>query len=293
MNTDGRRWKGASHSCSSVFICGCLFLLSLLIAAEAIAHGNAMHPAALDEQAALALSQRAVGGSVRDVAFTAADGRRVRLSDYRGKPVVVSLIYTSCHDICPTTTQHLARVVAAARAALGARSFAVLTIGFDTGNDTPAAMQGFARRQGVSLPDWDFLSADAGAIERLAQDLGFQFRSSPKGFDHLVQASVLDADGRVYRQVYGVSFEMPQLVEPLKELVYATPADASLLAHLSNRVKLFCTVYDPASDRYRFDYSLFMGIFIGAVSLGSLGVVLVREWRRTRRSRRTENSRPV
>lgn len=281
MDTDRRRSAGARYLRVSAFICGCAFLLSLLTAVEAVAHGEVPQATAgLDEQAALALSQGAVGTRVRDGAFTAADERRVRLADYHGKPLVVSLIYTSCHHICPATTRHLANAVEAARAALGNDSFTVLTIGFDTVNDTPAAMRSFARAQGVDLPGWEFLSADAATVERLVQDLGFRFQSSPKGFDHVVQASVLDADGRVYRQVYGTSFELPQLVEPLKELVYATPADASLLTRVGNRVKLFCTVYDAAADRYRFDYSLFVGIIIGALSLGTLGVMLVREWRR-------------
>jgi protein SCO1/2 len=274
---------------ASAFICAVLLVgAAALPSATAAAREGAPRADALDERGALALSQAAVGRVVRDAAFTASDGRRVRLADYRGKPVVVSFVYTSCPDVCPATTQHLARVAAAARAVLGERSFTVLTIGFDAVRDTPAVMRSFARAQGVEQAGWEFLSADAPTIERLAHDLGFRFERSPKGFDHMVQASVLDDAGRVYRQVYGMGFEMPQLIEPLKELVYRTPADAPLLTHLGNRVRLYCTVYDPAAGRYRFDYSLFVGIAIGALSLGSLGYLLVREWRRAVRAPRNE-----
>lgn len=237
-----------------------------------------------DEKAALALSQAAIGRALSpDYRFTASDGRRVRLADYRGKPLVVSLIYTSCHYICPTTTQHLAKVVRIARAALGEDSFRVVTIGFDTLRDTPAAMREFARLQGVAIAGWDFLSADRATIEALSRDLGFQYFPSAHGFDHLIQTTVVDADGRVYRQVYGMGFETPLLVEPLKHLLYGAPATESLFAGLTNRIRLFCTVYDPATDRYRFDYSLFFGIAIGAMSLGLVSLALVREWRRARR----------
>lgn len=263
------------HPRLSAFVCG---FFAAIISSSVAAHGAPADTSALDEQSALARSQGAVGNLVRDAAFTAADGRTVRLSELRGKPVVVSLVYTSCYHICPATTQHLAKVVRAAREALGPASFTVLSIGFDTPNDTVDAMRAFARQQNVSVDGWEFLSGDPSSIARLSQDLGFRYAASAKGFDHLVQASVLDANGTVYRQVYGVNFETPMLVEPLKELVYAVPPSASLLAQLGNRVKLFCTVYDAATDRYRFDYSLFVGIFIGAVSLGALGFVLVREW---------------
>lgn len=240
-------------------------------------------PPAFDQQAALAISQGAIGNSIGDVAFTAGDGRRVRLTDFRGKPMIISFIYTSCYRICPTTTQHLAKGIRIARAALGPDSFSVLTIGFDTANDTPAAMQQFAREQDVNLPHWDFLSADPTTMESVTRDFGFISYRAPHGFDHLIQATIIDAQGKIYRQVYGMKFEIPLLVEPLKELMFGTPAEPSLLASVSNRIKLFCTVYDPSSGEYRIDYSLFLEIIIGLSSIGAVSFFLVREWRRNRR----------
>jgi large-conductance mechanosensitive channel len=49
-------------------------------------------------------------------------------------------------------------------------------------------------------------------------------------------------------------------------------------------VKLFCTTYDPANDRYRLDYSLFIGMFIGFLIIASGVFYLVRELRRGRAS---------
>ena len=50
-----------------------------------------------------------------------------------------------------------------------------------------------------------------------------------------------------------------------------------------------CTVYDPASDRYRFNYSIFVGIAMG-IAMGIFFVfLLVREWRYSRRARPDSN----
>ena len=242
-------------------------------------------PSKFDEKAALAISQGVIGKTVGDYLLTAADGKRARLSEYRGKPLVISLIYTSCYHICPTTTQHLAKVTRTARAALGAESFNVLSIGFDTPKDTPVAMRQFSLDQGIDIPGWLFLSADATTMEGLTKELGFISYRAPHGFDHLIQATVIDAQGKVYRQVYGMTFETPLLVEPLKELVFGKPVTPSLLSSLSNKIKLFCTVYDPTTDKYRFDYSIFLGLFIGASSIGMVSFMVIREWRRTRRQR--------
>lgn len=235
-----------------------------------------------DEKAALAISQGATGRTVGDYTLTATDGRKLRLSEYRGKPLVISLIYTSCYHICPTTTQHLAKVTRIARGALGPESFNVLTIGFDTPKDTPVAMRQFSRDQGIDIPGWLFLSADAATMEGLTKELGFISYPAPHGFDHLIQATVIDAQGKIYRQVYGMTFDTPLLVEPLKELVFGEPVTPSLLTSLGNKIKLFCTVYDPTTDKYRFDYSIFLGLFIGASSIGIVSFLVLREWRRTR-----------
>ena len=236
-----------------------------------------------DNKKALAISQAVMDRPVGAHSLVLGDGRRVSLADYRGKPLVVSLVYTSCYHICPTTTQHLARVVRIARDALGHDSFHVLTIGFDTRNDHPVAMGRFARQQNVSIPGWDFASTSPAAMAQISKDLGFIYSPAPHGFNHLIQATVIDANGKVYRQVYGMNFDTPLLVEPLKELVYGKPASGSLLSDLSNRIKLFCTVYDPTNDRYRFDYSLFVGIIIGLISMTLIVIFIVREWRRPRR----------
>lgn len=237
-----------------------------------------------DNAAALKISQAVIGHAVGDYHFTDADGRTVKLSDYRGKPLVVSLVYTSCYHVCPVITRHLHKMVDVAQQALGPDSFAVVTIGFDTRNDTPTAMQSFARQQGVDLSQWRFLSTDAATIDRLTKDLGFIYYASPKGFDHLAQATVIDPQGKVYRQVYGDNFDIPLLVEPLKELVTGVVTQQGGFAGINHRIRLFCTVYDPATQSYRTDYSLFVGMAVGGFILIFAIVFLVREVRRKPRS---------
>lgn len=248
----------------------------------AAAHVHTRSPQ-FDDATALKISQAAIGRIPADYAFTDSQGRPVRLSDYRGKPLAVSMIYTSCYHVCPVITQHLHKVIAMAQKALGSDSFEVVTIGFDSPVDTPAAMRSFADRQGVALPEWRFLSADAATIEKLSQELGFIYFTSPRGFDHLSQVTLIDPQGKIYRQVYGDRFDMPLLIEPLKELVSGVQSHYPGFAGLANRIRLFCTVYDPASQTYRTDYSLFFGMFIGFMILAVAVWFVVRETRRRER----------
>ena len=235
---------------------------------------------------ALAFSQAAIGKTLTGVTLLDPDGQPVALDAFRGKPLVISLIFTSCHHICPSTTQHLQQVVSKARDALDEDSFAVITVGFDTANDSPERMAEFGKSNGVNDPHWQFLAGDEAAIESLVNQLGFIYTPSTGGFDHLIQSSIIDADGKIYRQVYGITFPTPQLIEPLKELVFGTPREQSSLSHLGNRIRLFCTVYDPATDNYYIDISVFIGTIVGVITSLVFGRVLIKEWRKSIRAGR-------
>jgi len=236
-----------------------------------------------DYRRALELSQAAIGRRIGEHTLRDTSGNTVRLSDYRGQPLLVSFIYTGCFQICPTATQFLAVAVKAAREALGKDSFNVVSIGFNQPFDDPVAMRAFARQAGIDDPRWAFLSPDPADVQALTADFGFSYEASPSGFDHVLQVSIVDADGRIYRQVYGDSFEMPMLVQPLKELLSGQAREAPLLAGMWQKVKLYCTVYDPNTGGYRVDYSLFFEIFAGFTMLGALVWFGVRELWRGRR----------
>jgi len=230
-----------------------------------------------DSKTALKTSQAAIGRRLGGYTFRDRRGHTVRLEDFRGKPLVLSLIYTSCFHICPATTQNLARAADVARSAVGEDAFNVVTIGFDALHDTPERMRGYARQQGVSgEKGWVFLSADQATIARLTADIGFLFTPSPKGFDHLIQTTVVDRDGKVYRQIYGMSFDPALLTEALKELVFGLSPETLSLDSLINRVRLFCTVYDPSTGTYQLNYAMISGMIVGTFVLVGTGIFLFR-----------------
>lgn len=235
-----------------------------------------------DADAALSQSQAVLGKAIGDHSFRNTDGQRFDLDQLAGKPFVVSMVYTSCHHICPRITRNVQETVDIAREALGEESFAVVTVGFDWRVDTPDRMRLYARQFGIDDANWHFLSGDDASVAAFAESVGFQFYASPKGFDHLSQTTVVDGNGDVYRQIYGESFDTPALVEPLKELVFDTPRDAGVIEHWVGTFKLFCTVYDPNTGRYAFDYSIFMRIVVSVLCLGAIATFVAREWKHAR-----------
>jgi len=239
----------------------------------------------LDEKAAFERSQRVVGRAVENFALLNRDGKPVELASFKGKPLLVNFVYTACFQVCPTTTRNLQKAVEETVSVMGPGRFNIVTIGFNQPFDSPQAMKDFAKRYGLNLPNWEFLSPAAALVNDVTGNFGFSFVATPAGFDHLNQISLVDADGKIVRQVYGEKFTPKDLAEPLKLLIANTaiPAEANPLTELMARVRILCSVYDPVSGRYRTDYSLYMMIagfitFVGFTIYLSFNV-----WRSQRR----------
>jgi protein SCO1/2 len=251
------------------------------IALLAIAADPASSQATDHEQEALRLSQAAIGTQVQPRHFTDQAGRPFDLGALFDRPTVVSLIYTSCYHTCPTITERLNHAVRIGAAALGPDAFNVATIGFDVAVDTPERMRNYASERHIDAGNWYFLSADPTAVEGLTRDLGFIYTRVGGGFEHLAQISILDAGGRVYAQVYGADFQPDAIVEPLRRIRLGMPPSEGGIGALLEKIRLFCTVYDPTAGRYGFDYSLLTAIMTGILCLGAVAVFVVTAWRRS------------
>ena len=244
-------------------------------------------PQGLDAAAAVSTSQAAVGRMLSEHAMFDSDGRAVRLSSWRGKPLLVSFIYTGCFQVCPTNTKALEQAVRKLEARFGTQQFKVLSIGFNQPADSPQAMKAFAAQQGINFAHWSFLSPPAAVVEALTRDFGFSYQATPAGFDHVLQVSLVDTQGRIVRQVYGGELPADALGEPLKQLLAGAPLPPQLsLADLVDRVRILCTVYDPQTGTYRIDYSLAIEVAGGLTFLAAVLLYFLNEWRQRRTMRR-------
>lgn len=241
----------------------------------------------LDAGQALHLSQAAVGRQIGEHILRDRQGRPVALSAFRGKPLLVSFIYTGCFQICPATTRALQEAVEALQKSVGPSQFNVVSIGFNQPADSPQALKAFAAQYGIAVPNWDFLSPPGAIVPALTADFGFAYAATPAGFDHVLQVSVLDAEGRIVRQIYGQDVAAGDLGEPLKMLLAGLPLNPSnsLLDNVLDRIRILCTVLDPETGGYRVDYTLPVQIAGGATFFLLMMIFFFNEWRSGRKAR--------
>lgn len=245
---------------------------------------------AIDEARATRAARAAIGRMVPDFELLDRRGKPVRLSSYRGKPLLVSFIYTGCFEVCPTQTRTLYEAVKGLDRLLGENQFNVVSIGFNQPFDNPDAMRAFAAQHMIRHRNWEFLSPSVQQLEALTQAFGFSYVATPAGFDHVLGVTVLDAEGRIHTQVLGDRMSADRLGSPLRQLLLweqdKPAAELGTLASVVERVRILCTVYDAKTDAYRYDYKLILEILSGALFFLSVFVYGLREWLRQRRARR-------
>jgi len=146
-------------------------------------------------------------------AFQDQDGGTRHLSDFRGRPVVMAMIFTHCSFACPAIVADLQRLLARVP---GRDDVHVVLASMDVARDEPAALAAFARLHGLPAARYTLLHGDDFAVRELAAVLGVRYAEVEGGdFSHSNLLCLLDHDGRVCARLEGLSVDATPLVEAI------------------------------------------------------------------------------
>ena len=129
------------------------------------------------------------------------EGERVSMRALRGRPVIVTFLYTHCRDTCPITAQ----TVRGALDDLG-HDVPALAIAVDPPNDTPASARKFLAEQRVS-GRIDFVLGSRAELRPIWKDFGVQPQRVTE--EHTAQITLVDARG-IQRVGYPSSQATPE-----------------------------------------------------------------------------------
>ena len=133
-----------------------------------------------------------------DFTLAGPGGQPVKLSDYRGKTVVLYFGYTFCPDVCPTTLAELAQ----AMRTLGSRAdgVQVIMVTVDPERDTPDKLNRYVT---AFDPRFIGLSGTPDQIASAAKPFGVVYEKHAGSaateylVDHTATTTVIDTDGRI------------------------------------------------------------------------------------------------
>ncbi len=164
----------------------------------------------------------APGAAVAPIRFTDDAGAARTLTDWRGRVVVVTFIYTRCPlpDFCPRMDRAFAALQQAVRAdpALANR-VVLLSVSIDPEFDTPAVLAAHARRAGAEPALWHFATGDRQAIETFAAQFGvsvFHDASAGGALTHNLRTAVIAPDGSLAAVRPGSDWTAAMLLEDVR-----------------------------------------------------------------------------
>ena len=170
------------------------------------------------------------GDEIPDFQLINQDGKRVKLSQYKGGAIALTFIYTRCPmpDQCTLMSTNFAAVDKALQGQpdVYAKTH-LLTISFDPDYDTPKVMRSYGASHTGKYSDetfqhWEFLTGSADEVKGIAQFFGLRYfhddSSGEEQVIHSLRTAVIGPDGKLFKLYRGNDWKPEQIVDDLQSL---------------------------------------------------------------------------
>jgi len=165
----------------------------------------------------------AIGDPVPDLALVNQDGRHIRLTDFRGKALLITFIYTRCPlpNFCPLLSSQFSKIHDDLMKEPDVyKRTHLVTISFDPRYDTPRVL----RKYGLAYLDndksgfeqWDFASTNPGDLRKLAYAFGLEYSEADNQISHTMVIALVARDGTI-AQYWGAQWTTAELERALRQ----------------------------------------------------------------------------
>ncbi|HET7298640.1 MAG TPA: SCO family protein [Burkholderiales bacterium] len=131
------------------------------------------------------------------------NGETIKLSELRGRPVLVAFIYTTCTGACPLLSARMSRLQQMLEKARIPAALVSVTV--DPQRDDAKTLAAYAKRFGAG-PGWHFVREEPARLAPVLAAYDEWTRREGSGeLDHPARLHLIDAAGRV-REIYSLAF---------------------------------------------------------------------------------------
>jgi len=162
------------------------------------------------------------GDTVPDDVLIDETGAPRKLSDWRGKALAVTFIYTRCPmpDFCPLMDRQFAEIQQAVLSDPELKDRVhLVSISFDPAHDTPAVLKTHAAGLKADPRVWTFLTGTPDAIDHVAERFGISVtheNDSGQTITHNLRTEVVNAKGQVTTIYSGNEWTVAKMIDALK-----------------------------------------------------------------------------
>jgi protein SCO1/2 len=131
--------------------------------------------------------------------FTSDQARTVHLSEWRGKPLILTMEYSNCRFMCTTTFSKLKAIQAAADQQKIDIDFMIVSL--DPKNDTPEAWKQYRISREVDRSNWHMLTGTEATTREFAALIGIKYWSMDEHIFHDFKIVRLNANGEIEKEI--------------------------------------------------------------------------------------------
>jgi protein SCO1/2 len=162
-----------------------------------------------------------IGDEVPDFRLLNQDNKRIHLDQYRGRPLLLTFIYTRCPlpDYCPRTSRYFSEIYRRIQSLPDSTWRPhLLTVSFDTDFDTPAVLRKYAARymDPPGFGDWTFATGTADEIRQITGYFGLIYRRESGQITHSLVTALIAPDGKLDRLYRNNEWTPGRVLEDLK-----------------------------------------------------------------------------
>jgi protein SCO1/2 len=153
-----------------------------------------------------------IGEAVPDFALVDQNNHPVTLSQFSGKVVAMTFIYTRCPlpDYCLRLSNNFGRLQKRFGERLG-RDLILLSMTFDPEHDQPEVLAKYASTWKADAEGWRFLTGPLGTIKQVSGMFGMNFWPDEGLMTHSLHTVVIDRRGKLVANIEGNQFTAAQL----------------------------------------------------------------------------------
>lgn len=141
----------------------------------------------------------AIGEAVPNFQLLDQSGKDVALTDFRGKGVILSFLYTRCPypDKCAMIGKKLNGLAELSKKIGKSEELQVLAITLDPLHDRPQVLKAYARGFDKKYSNWSFLTGKESEIARVAAAFGVVYWEENGVIEHNMRTAFIDRDGKL------------------------------------------------------------------------------------------------
>lgn len=155
------------------------------------------------------------GVALPDFSLVNQAGKKIKLSQYRGRTLVLTFIYTRCPlpDYCPLMSSNFAEI----RKSMPPNT-QLLSISIDPAYDTPQVLREYGLRylpNEKAFQTWEFATGSAEEVQAVAKFFGLSYWQENDQIIHGLRTAIVSPEGKLVKVYHGNEWKPAEILAAL------------------------------------------------------------------------------